>query len=89
MAKSINRTIGHINYHFDKLVERATRALVRRDQERFTALRALASTLHPEGAPQDRVAAWLPWWLQYGERMVDVMIAEMEPDGDGFKIVPL
>jgi bacillithiol synthase len=89
MAKSINRTIGHINYHFDKLVERATRALVRRDQERFAALRTLALTLHPEGAPQDRVAAWLPWWLQYGDRMIEMMIAEMEPDGDSFKVVPL
>jgi bacillithiol biosynthesis cysteine-adding enzyme BshC len=89
LSRSIDRTIGHINYHFDKLLERGTRALVRRDQERFAALRALSATLHPEGAPQDRVASWLPFWLQYGERMIETMIAEMEPDGDSFKVVPL
>ncbi|HEX3109346.1 MAG TPA: bacillithiol biosynthesis BshC, partial [Thermoanaerobaculia bacterium] len=54
LARAINRSIGHIEYHFDKLAERAIRGLVRKEKERWTALRELVATFHPDGHVQDR-----------------------------------
>src|SRR5205085_927230 len=34
LARSIHRSVGHLEYHFDKLAERAVRGLVRKDRER-------------------------------------------------------
>jgi uncharacterized protein YllA (UPF0747 family) len=89
VARSINRSIGHIEYHFRKLTERAIRGLVRKDKERFHALRELVSTLYPEQHVQDRVVAWLPWWCEHRKGLVERVVAEVEPDTAVFKIVSL
>jgi hypothetical protein len=89
VARSINRSIGHIEYHFRKLTERAIRGLVRKDKERFLALRDLVSTLYPDRHVQDRVVAWLPFWCEHGNRMVERVVNEIEPDTPAFKIVSL
>lgn len=87
VARSINRSIGHIQYHFRKLTERSIRALVRKDHDRFTAARNLVSTFFPDRHVQDRVVAWIPFWLQFGSQFVERAIAEVEPDSPVFKIV--
>jgi uncharacterized protein YllA (UPF0747 family) len=87
VARSVNRSIGHIEYHFRKLTERAIRALVRKDRDRFAAVRDLVSALYPDQHVQDRIVAWLPMWLRYGDAFCERLVNEVEPDTDSFKIV--
>lgn len=89
LARAINRSIGHIEYHFKKLTERAIKGVVRKDRERFAAARELVGTLYPDGRVQDRVVGWLPFWLRHGEHLVQRMVEEVEPDSDSFKVIEL
>lgn len=89
VARSINRSIGHISYHFRKLTERAIRGLVRKDKERYDAARELVSTFFPDGHVQDRIVAWVPFWLDSGKAFTERVISEVEPDARIFKIVSL
>jgi uncharacterized protein YllA (UPF0747 family) len=89
VARALNRSIGHIEYHFGKLTSRAVRALVRKDRERFAAVRELTSTFFPDRHVQDRVVGWLPWWQRYGKEMVDRVVEGIEPDSDAFHIIAL
>lgn len=89
LARAINRSIGHIEYHFEKLTERAIRGLVRKDRERYAAVRELVSTLVPDGSPQDRVTGWFGYWQEYGRHLVDRMIEEAEQNEDVCKVVSL
>lgn len=89
VARSINKSIGHIRYHFGKLTERAIRGLVRKDKERFQAARELVETFFPDRQVQDRVVAWFPFWCQYGGLLLDRIVGEVEPDAASFKIVSL
>lgn len=89
LARAISRSIGHIEYHFDKLTERAVRGLVRKDRERFAAVRELVATLYPGGRVQDRVTGWFAYWHEFGDYLVSRLVEEIEPDSDGFRIVSL
>lgn len=89
LARSINRSIGHLEYHFDKLAERAIRGLVRKDRERHAALRETVALLHPDGHVQDRVVSWFSWWCVYREHLVERVIEEVEPDGAFCKVAVL
>jgi uncharacterized protein YllA (UPF0747 family) len=89
LARAINRSIGHIEYHFEKLTERAIKGLARKDRERYAAVRELVSTLVPDGKPQDRVTGWFGYWQQYGPHLIDRMIEEAEQDEDVCKVVSL
>lgn len=89
LARAINRSIGHIEYHFEKLTARAIRGLVRKDRERYAAVRELVSTLVPDGSPQDRVTGWFGYWQEYGQHLIDRMIEEAEQDEDVCKVVSL
>lgn len=89
LARAINRSIGHIEYHFGKLTERAIRGLVRKDRERWSAARELVSTFDPDGHVEDRVVAWFAYWHRFGQHLVEALVEHIEPDSDGFKIIPL
>lgn len=89
LARAINKSIGHIEYHFGKLTERAIRGLARKDRERYAAVRELVATLVPDGAPQDRVTGWFGYWQQYGSHLVERMIGEAAQDEDVCKVVSL
>jgi uncharacterized protein YllA (UPF0747 family) len=89
LARAINRSIGHIEYHFNKLTERAIRGLVRKDRERYAAARELAATLYPDGTVQDRIVAWLPFWIQHGRHLVDSVVESIQPDAATFEIIGL
>ena len=89
LAGSIERSIGHIEFHFDKLAERAIKGLVRKDRERLGATRELVSALYPDRHAQDRVVGWFPYWHHYGPALFDRMVEEVEPDSAWFKIVDL
>jgi bacillithiol synthase len=89
LARAITRSIGHIEYHFGKLTERAIRGLARKDRERYAAVRELVATLVPDGAPQDRVTGWFGYWQQYGPRLISQMIDAAEQDEDICKVVSL
>jgi bacillithiol biosynthesis cysteine-adding enzyme BshC len=89
LARAINRSIGHIEYHFDKLTERAIRGLARKDRERYAAVRDLVTTLFPDGSPQDRVTGWFGFWNDHGRHLIDRMIDEAEQDEDACKVVSL
>jgi uncharacterized protein YllA (UPF0747 family) len=89
LAGSIQRSIGHLEYHFDKLSERAIKGLVRKDRERYAATRELVATLYPDRHVQDRVVGWFSYWCQYGQLLVDRMVEEVEPDSAYFRIVSL
>ena len=89
LARSIHRSIGHLEYHFDKLAERAVRGLVRKDRERYAAVKELIATLYPDRIVQDRIVGWFAWWCESGRFLVDRLIDEIEPDSDVFKVVSL
>jgi uncharacterized protein YllA (UPF0747 family) len=89
LARAINRSIGHIEYHFDKLTERAIRGLARKDRERYAAVRELVSTLVPDGTQQDRVTGWFGYWQEYGQHLIDRMVEDAEQDVDVCKVVSL
>jgi bacillithiol biosynthesis cysteine-adding enzyme BshC len=87
LAGSIQRSIGHLEYHFEKLAERSIKGLVRKDKERFAAMRELVATLYPDRHMQDRTVSWFSWWCRYGSTMIDALIANAEPDSAVFKVV--
>src|SRR5438874_708563 len=89
LARAINRSIGHIEYHFGKLTERAIRGLVRKDRERYAAIRELVATFHPDHHVQDRVVAWFAYWCQSGPHLVSRIVSEIEPDSASFKIIAI
>jgi len=62
---------------------------VRKDRDRFHAARELASTFYPDHHVQDRIVAWLPWWCEYREQLVERVVSEAESDVPIFKIVSL
>ncbi len=89
LARSIERSIGHLEYHFDKLAERAVKGLVRKDRERYLATRELVATLYPDGHVQDRVVSWFAYCCAYGAELVERVVENVEPDSGVFKIVEL
>ena len=89
LARAINRSIGHIEYHFGKLTERAIRGLVRKDRERYAAVRELIATFYPDRHVQDRVVSWFAYWCRSGSHLVEQLITEIEPDTPSFKIIPI
>lgn len=89
VARAFTRSVGHIEYHFDKLVERSIRGLVRKDRERHAATRELVATFFPDRHVQDRVVGWYAYWCEQGERLVDALVECIEPDSDHFRIVSL
>ena len=89
LARAINRSIGHIEYHFSKLTERAIRGLARKDRDRYAAIRDLVTTLFPDGSPQDRVTGWFGYWSEHGRQLIDRMIDEAEQDVSVCKVVSL
>lgn len=89
VARRLNRSIGHIEYHFRKLTERAVAGLVRKEKERYAALSELVRTLYPDHQVQDRVAGWLPFYCQHGREFVNMLTNSVEPDADRCSIVSL
>ena len=89
LAGSFQRSIGHLEFHFDKLAERAIKGVARKDRERLAAVRELVATLYPDRHVQDRIAGWFGYWCVYGQPLVDRLIEEIEPDTDAFRIVTL
>jgi uncharacterized protein YllA (UPF0747 family) len=89
LARAVSRSIGHIEYHFDKLTERAIRALARKDRERWAAVRELVSILNPDGHAQDRVVAWFAYWCEFRDDLVARLIEEVEPDAAVCTVVGL
>jgi uncharacterized protein YllA (UPF0747 family) len=89
LAGSIQRSVGHLEFHFNKLAERAIKGMVRKDRERLTAVRELVATLYPDRHVQDRIAGWFAWWHTHGHETVQRLVAEIEPDANTFRIVTL
>jgi uncharacterized protein YllA (UPF0747 family) len=87
LASSVERSIGHLEFHFDKFAERAVKGLVRKDRERLAATRELVATLYPDRHVQDRVVSWLPWWCTYGNTLLERLIDEIEPNAPVFHVV--
>jgi bacillithiol biosynthesis cysteine-adding enzyme BshC len=89
LGRSINRSIGHLDYHFRKLTERAVRGLTRKDRERYAALRELVATFYPDRTVQDRAVAWFALWCDFGNHLLDALIECVEPDSGVCRIVGL
>ncbi|HJW95857.1 MAG TPA: bacillithiol biosynthesis BshC [Thermoanaerobaculia bacterium] len=89
LARAINRSIGHIEYHFNKLSERAIKGLARKDRERLLAVRELVATLFPDRHVQDRVVGWIPFFCRYDGLLIERMIDEIEPDAPVCRIIAL
>lgn len=89
LAGSIQRSIGHLDYHVNKLAERAIKGMLRKERERFAAVTEVVRTLYPDRNVQDRIAGWFGWWCQYGPHLTERIIEEIEPDSDSFRIVSL
>jgi uncharacterized protein YllA (UPF0747 family) len=89
LARAINRSIGHLEYHFNKLTERAIRGLARKDRERHGVVKELVSTLDPDGHVQDRVVSWFALWMRYGDPLLPSMVEAVQPDDSSFRILGL
>jgi bacillithiol biosynthesis cysteine-adding enzyme BshC len=89
LAGSIQRSIGHLEFHFNKLGERAIKGLVRKDRERYAAMREIVATLYPDRHVQDRIASWFAYWHVHGNQLVERVIEEVEPDRAFFKLAVL
>ncbi len=89
LARSVDRSIGHLHYHFKKLSERAIRGLVRKDRERYAALRELVATFYPDRIVQDRCVAWFALWSDAGDHLLDALVDAVEPDSEICRIVSL
>lgn len=89
IARSYNRSVGHIEYHFEKFRQRATRALARKDRERFRAVRRVVGTLHPDGHVQDRVVSWFALWQAHRERLFETLVHEIDADAASVKVVTI
>ncbi|HVT03845.1 MAG TPA: bacillithiol biosynthesis BshC [Thermoanaerobaculia bacterium] len=77
------RPLQRMRRHFEKdlarLRRRGQRALIRADQERFTAVTRLVETLAAGGVPQDRELNWFQFWKQYGAALMATLIREAVP----------
>lgn len=89
LASSIHKSIGHLEFHFDKLAERAIKGLVRKDKERYAATRELVALLYPDQQVQERVVSWFAWWCVYGNTLVERLVEEIEPNAPVFRVVEL
>jgi hypothetical protein len=89
LASSIQRSIGHLEFHFNKLGERAIKGLVRKDRERFAAIREVVATLYPDRHVQDRTVSWYAYWHAYGAGLTEQILADVEPDSAFFKFAVL
>jgi uncharacterized protein YllA (UPF0747 family) len=89
LARAINRSIGHIEYHFGKLSERAIKGLARKDRERLIAVRELVATLYPDRHVQDRVVGWIHYFCQYDKMLIERMVDEIEPDAAVCRIIAI
>jgi hypothetical protein len=89
LASSIQRSIGHLEFHFNKLGERAIKGLVRKDRERYAAIREVVATLYPDRHVQDRTVSWYAYWHVYGAGITEQMLEEVEPDSTFFKLAVL
>ena len=89
LAGSIQRSVGHLEFHWNKLAERAVKGMVRRDRERFAAIREVVSTLYPDRHVQERVVSWFGYWCEYRDVLVERVIEEVEMDSPYFRIVSL
>lgn len=89
LGKSIERSLSRIRYQVGRLEERGRRSILRRNRERFEAIRKFSTTLFPGGVPQDRIMAWVAYWFQYGRQLVERMTSETQPDSDRVRIIGL
>jgi len=80
LERSINRSAGHIEYHLRKLTERSVRAVVRKDDERYRAVKEIVATFHPDGHVQERVVSWYAWYLRHGSAVVSNLVESAGPD---------
>lgn len=89
LASSIQRSIGHLEYHFNKLGDRAIKGLVRKDRERYAAARELVATLYPDRHVQERTVSWLAYWHVYGDTLRERILDVIEPDSAFFTLAVL
>jgi uncharacterized protein YllA (UPF0747 family) len=89
LNSSIHRSIGHLEFHFGKLSERAIRGLARKDRERHVALRELVATFFPDRTVQDRCVAWFALWSEAGDYLLQALVDSVEPDSNVCRIVSL
>ncbi len=74
LAGSIQRSIGHLEYHFAKLAERAIKGLVRKDRERHQAIRRArghALSGSPRAGPRGELVRLLVRLRQHARRTDD------------------
>lgn len=89
MGRAVDHSLRKIRYQLQRVGEKGRRAIARRDADRYRAISRLSQTLAPNGEPQDRVVGWIGYWRQYGNQLVDRLVAEIEPDSDRLKVIGL
>lgn len=79
MHRTVARSMSRMRYHLNRMQNRGSRALARRDRERTIAFERARSVLAPGGVPQDRVAGWLPWFAMFGDSLLKGLVECVEP----------
>jgi len=86
MERSVRRTLRRLEFHARRLEARGTRALARREADRYRAVARLANALFPDGVPVDRRISWLRLWRDHGSALIDRLVELAEPDGSVYRI---
>ncbi|MFA6956747.1 MAG: bacillithiol biosynthesis cysteine-adding enzyme BshC [Thermoanaerobaculia bacterium] len=86
MERSVRRTLRRLEFHARRLETRGTRALARREADRYRAVARLANALFPDGVPVDRRISWLRLWRDHGSALIDRLVELAEPDSSAYRI---
>jgi len=80
LAKSVRKTVRHLDDVAGKVSDRYRRSLARRDEVTMDRLDRLRTRLCPDGAPQERVLAWPTFGARVGPAaLVQQLLAAARP----------
>lgn len=81
-ARAVQGTQAALAHRLDRLERRYAAAVKRGDDARLQALAVARAALWPEGAPQERTLAFLPFLARHGRALTDAMLAAARPHAE-------
>ena len=79
LNSSVDAVLTKMQYQISVLEKKMLRAEKRKISEQFTRLKKLKEELYPSGILQERRTNFIPWFLQYGDGFIELLIAHFQP----------